>query len=144
MPKTWYAVLSQSSMKLFERDAEDGSFQHRKTLRNSLVGSKSKDLARHKPGRMAKGGKGSMNFALTSGESPKVDATRDFARRIAKFLDGERKRETYSDLCVAAEPKFLGMVKEAMSKETIRSVQTWLRKDLAKFDGEELSKAFKK
>lgn len=144
MSRTWFVVLSQSSMKLFRRNKARQPLKHFRTLANGLVSLRGKELTRHKPGAVAKGGRGSRHSVLNSGVRPHDLMVKDFAHKIATYLDGQRKIEQFEELLVAAEPKFMGLLKKELAIETKKLVRTWLRKDLEKADTDRLSVAFAK
>ncbi|MGZ3722704.1 MAG: host attachment protein [Bdellovibrionales bacterium] len=144
MSATWFVVLSQSSMKLFTINKENKILTHLQTVINPLVNLRGKDLTRHKPGSMPKGGKGSRRSNLDSGIRPHDLMVQNFALRMAKYLDNQRKRQQYAELRIAAEPKFLGLLKKALPIETMRVVTDWVVKDLEKADNRQLARAFVK
>lgn len=130
MSKTWFVVLSQSSMKLFTQDKESKLLSHLQTVINPLAKLRSKDLTRHRRG---------------AGATPPHDLiVQNFALKMARYLDGERKRKNMLELRIAAEPKFLGLLKKALPTETLKIVKDWILKDLEKADNRQLARAFVK
>jgi protein required for attachment to host cells len=141
MSATWFVVLSQSSMKLFRADKEK-SLNHFKTVTNPLAHLKGKDLTRHKPGAMPKGGKGSRRSILNGGMRPQDIANESFAMKMAKFLDDARRHARFDNLRIAAEPGFLGMLRHALPEATRRLVNDWVPKDLDRANTRQLARVF--
>lgn len=134
MGATWVLVMSQSQMKLFESvDDKYRPLRFLKTLRNSLVQYRSKEVTRHKPGMITGGGRrGVAHHVMNAGISPHNLTTDAFARRMAAYIESARKRNDASNFIVIAEPKLMGRVKKKLSQETLRMVETWIPKDLEK------------
>jgi len=141
MSATWFVVLNQSSMKLFRADKEK-SLNHFKTLNNPNAHLKGKDLTRHNPGTIPKGGKGSRHSVLNGGERPQDIANASFAAKMAKFLDEARKHARFDNLRIAAEPGFLGILRGALPEATRRLVNDWIPKDLGRADTRQLVRVF--
>ena len=142
MSMSWFAVLNQSQMKIFTRDSHDQPLRLIKTVSNPLVDIKDKDLSRHKPGVRVKGGSGSRISIMNSGESPHDLIVVDFAHTLGKYLNASRKKNQFKELQISAEPKFLGLIKSQLDKETSKCVRVWVAKDLQKEDISGITKAF--
>lgn len=129
----WVTVLSQSQMKIFLRDFETGELTYLKTVRNDLGRVRSRFLGRHDRGTVAEGGRqGSHHHTLDAGESSHDVAVDAFAKRVAKYLESEKNKDSFSSVTVIAEPKFLGRVRKSMSNEALKTVARWIPKDLEK------------
>jgi protein required for attachment to host cells len=130
MSKTWFVVLSQSSMKLFTQDTESKNLSHIQTVVNPEAKLKTADIVRHRPG---------------PGATPPHDlVVRNFALKMARYLDSQRRHKKLAELRIAAEPKFLGVLKKALPTETLKIVKDWILKDLEKADTRQLARAFVK
>jgi protein required for attachment to host cells len=128
MSKTWFVVLSQSSMKLFTQDTESKLLSHLHTFFNPVAKLRDKDITRHRPG---------------AGATPPHDiVVQRFALRMARYLDNERKRKKLRELHIAADPKFQGMLKKVLPEGTLKIVKDWIQKDLEKADTRHLARAF--
>jgi len=141
MSMTWFAVLNQAEMRIFTR--EPGShLELIKTISNPLVNLRGKELSRHKPGIRPKGGKGSRISAMNSGESPHQLMIADFAHKLGTFFNSHRKKNKFKELRIAAEPKFLGLIKSELDSETKKCVREWVRKDLQKEPMSQIQESF--
>jgi protein required for attachment to host cells len=130
MSMTWLAVLNQSNMKIFARDTKNRPLELIKTIPNLLVSLKGDELSRHKPGTRPKGGRGSRVSVMNSGENPHDMIVVDFAHKIGKYLNASRKKNQFKELKIAAEPRFLGLIKSELDPETTKCVRAWVAKDL--------------
>lgn len=131
--RPWVAVMSQSTMKIFERDFDSGEIRYVKTIRNSLGRTRSRFLGRHDRGFVAEGGQnGARLHSMDAGVDSHAIVATSFAKRIAKILDSERTHGSYSSLTIIAEPKFLGRVRKSMNHETLKTVAREIPKDLGK------------
>ena len=130
MSATWFVVLSQSSMKLFTLDKENKILSHIQTIFNPLVKLKAKDLSRHRVG---------------PGATPPHDlVVQNFALKMARYLDNQRKRQKMAELNIAAGPRFSGLLKKALPHGTLKIVKDWVLKDLDKADSRQLARVFVK
>src|SRR5690606_8919436 len=67
------------------------------------------------------------------------EVTRRFARQIAARLKGMRGDFNFDSMIVAASPKFLGLLRKEMDKETKKSIKRWVNKDLSVLSPIEIS-----
>lgn len=126
----WFAVLNQSDMKIFTRETNSQPLALFNTMPNLLVSLKGSELSRHKPGTRVKGGSGSRISVMNSGENPHDMIVSDFAHKIGKYLNESRKKNQFKELQIAAEPHFLGLIKNELDSETTKCVRRWVAKDL--------------
>lgn len=134
--RPWVLVMSQSMMKIFDRDIESGDLRYVKTVRNQAGRVRSRFLGRHDHGSIADG---AHHHALDAGQDAHSTATDAFARRIAKQLEADRAAMEFSSLTIIAEPRFMGKIRKAMSDETLKIVARWITKDFEKAPTEEIA-----
>src|SRR5688572_23204046 len=63
-----------------------------------------------------------------------------FAKRIGAFLDKARVEHRYDKLYLVAAPKFLGMLRKELGKETEKLVVDELDKDLSWFNARDIER----
>lgn len=80
------------------------------------------------------GGQGS-DRQQTSAQEHAIDL---FAKRIADYLDKARTGQRYDRMHLIAPPKFLGLLRKALGKETARLVADELPKDLSWLNAREI------
>ena len=139
---TWIAVLNQAEMKIFTREHRSEPLALMQTMKNPLVGLKAAELTRHRPGMAAKGGRGSRVSILNSGENPHDLVVADFAHQLGEYLNACRKKNEFKALKIAAEPRFLGLIKSEHDSETKKMVQVWVAKDLQNETLSRIAEAF--
>lgn len=75
-------------------------------------------------------------------EDPQVDAVQHenelFSKMISDYLEQARVEHRYDRLCVIAPPKFLGLMRQNLSKETQKLIDEEIDKDLSKLDAREI------
>jgi protein required for attachment to host cells len=96
-----------------------------------------RDFSSDRPGRVfdrapPAGRRGAGAHHATNGErSPHRHQAVRFARRIASVLDQGRRQNQFHQIVVVAEPRFLGVLREAMPAPLRRMIVSQVRKDLA-------------
>lgn len=76
---------------------------------------------------------------MPKAESAHDHAAKAFAHTLADKLDKARNEHRYGQLVLVAEPRFLGMLREALDKGTAALVSTTVNKDLANLELEDLA-----
>ncbi len=132
MGTTLVAVLSQKEMKLFDRDIATGGLKFQQRLENEMSGERNSDISRHRPGVVNEGGSGVARHVMDAGSDPHELASKQFAHRVAGFLDHERAEGRLSQLIVVAEPRFLGRLRSEMGDGLKKITTCWVDKDLDK------------
>jgi protein required for attachment to host cells len=132
MGTTLVAVLSQKEMKLFDRDLATGGLKFQQRLENEICDERSSDISRHRPGAINEGGAGVARHIMDAGTDPHEVASKQFAHKVADFLDHERSEGRLSQLIVVAEPRFLGRIRSEMADGLKKITTCWVDKDLDK------------
>jgi protein required for attachment to host cells len=71
-----------------------------------------------------------MHGVFPSGD-PVQHETELFAKRLCEVLDQARTQHRYDELCLVAAPKFLGLLRNNLSKEARKLVTREVDKDLS-------------
>ena len=82
--------------------------------------------------------------SMQGGAGPAEHAVELFAKRIGDYLDKARTDHRYDHLCIMAPPKFLGALRQALSKEVQKLVADEIPKDLSWLSAPELERYFAK
>jgi len=116
----WYLVASRTEAVIYEDNA-DKKFAFVERISNPDGQLKESELDSDKPGTgFSSAAGGGIHHALDRRSSRHEQVAKKFALKVAKALDlGSRKRKV-DDLIIAAEPRFLGMLREAMP-DSLRS-----------------------
>lgn len=90
---------------------------------------KEHDIKSDKPGRSFDS-HGHGRHALESHDGPHSHEMGNFVRSIAHRLDQGRQRNEFTELVLIAEPHLMGLLRDALDKNTARLVIRSLSKDL--------------
>lgn len=88
-----------------------------------------RDFATERPGRTRES-YGTARHAIQREHTPRREEAARFARRIARRLDDARRRDEFDSLVVVASPRFLGLVRDWLTKPTRARVVREIHKDL--------------
>ncbi len=71
-------------------------------------------------------------------ESAKKHESKQFARIVSHELDSGRNRNEFANLIIVAAPSFLGLLREQLSSESIKSITLELDKNLTQKKPDEI------
>jgi protein required for attachment to host cells len=120
MKNTWIVVLNRESMRIFVQD-ESLHLTHLKTLKNETTAYAKRDVSHHRPGPTSVGG-----------GTPRELAAAQFAREMARYLDGARKKNEVSEFIIVSEVKLAGLLKRHFSRSDSQMTTQWIMKDLGR------------
>lgn len=123
--RTWILVADSAEARLFlSYPGQQGWFEL-KTFRHPQSRAKGPELLDSPP-------------AMERGLLPKDYAAQDFALELATYLDLELAKNAYEQLILVAPPKFLGMLRENLSKQVDAKIVDSVNKDLVALRQDEL------
>jgi protein required for attachment to host cells len=138
MQTTWILAADSSRARIFEMHGAQDHLHEIEDFANSAGHATVGDLRTDARGRFY--GKGEREQAHTS--EPEVDPiaheTELFSKQVSEFLDKACSQHRYDNLYVIAFPKFLGLMRQNMSKQVQRLVKEEVPKDMSKFDIREI------
>jgi protein required for attachment to host cells len=153
---TWVLISDASRARLFQA-GEYGAHQMSLTLLRKFEHPESRernlDLVSDKPGRIQqsvspnirmRGGSGGGQVAtgnragMEPTTPPKKIEHEHFARELAQELEKGLQQNAYSNLIVAANPEFLGLLRGTMSDQVKKHLTASLDKDYTAMDVREL------
>lgn len=139
MAATWVLVAHRAGARIFENDGRGTGLSLVRELSNEEARLKDIELESDKHGRtFDRFGPG--RHAVERQESHHERAAANFARTLAGALDEGRTAGSFAQIVLVAEPRFLGMLRAALSDPTAKQIKTELRKDLAGVSEHELPK----
>ncbi len=142
MQKLWIVAADSSRARIFEVSPPDRHFQEIEDLANPPGRGTNRDIRSDGYGRFY--GKGERDQGHTA--SPPVDAvtheTELFSKDVGEYLDKARTEHRYDKLYLIASPKFLGLIRQNLSKEAQKLVEKELAKDVSWFDAKEIEAYF--
>jgi protein required for attachment to host cells len=75
---------------------------------------------------------------VPNGPAPSEKDREKFAKTVADYVEQGRIHQRYERLRLAVEPKFLGMLRERLSKETRQMIFEGINGDLSALDAREI------
>lgn len=134
---TWILSANRSSARLFERDGK--STRRVQDLSHSEGAMQNRETGTDKPGRSFDS-VGQGRHAMSTEQEPIEHIAQQFALDLAEVLNKGRVAHAYDKLILIAEPKFLGLLRAALDKNTAALVFQTISKDLPNINEEDLAK----
>ncbi|WP_158590459.1 host attachment protein [Noviherbaspirillum cavernae] len=138
MKTTWIVAADKSRARIFEVQGVQQNFREIEDFINPAGDMEQKDLLSDERGHFNGNGRAQQG----SDAQPKVDAvqheTELFSRQLSDYLDKARMEHRYDKLCLIAFPKFLGLMRQNLSKEAQKLVQDEMSKDISWFNARDV------
>ncbi len=136
----WLLVANSSTARLFKIEKGRSlvlmeSFEHPESRLHN------RDLVSDKPGRAFES-MGQTRHSLEAHHSPKHQEYTVFARDLVRFLESARMKGEIGRLYIAANPVLLGLIRESMSPELSKLIESELDKDLTQIQSQEILSHF--
>ena len=142
MTTTWILIANRSSASLFESDWPGKSMRRVQDIAHPKGRMQNKDIDADKPGRsFDSSGKG--RHAMSTEQEPTEHIAQQFALDLAELLNKGRVTHAYDKLVLMAEPKFLGVLRAALDKNTAALVVQTVNKELLSVKEEDLAEYLK-
>jgi protein required for attachment to host cells len=126
---TFILVANRTLATIFASHGQHEPLQIAEQIENPRGRLQSSELEEDRPGRsFDRGGHG--RHALSSEESARDRVEHNFAGQIAELLEQRRNEGVFDQLVLIAGPKFLGMLREAISEPTRKLIKAELNKEL--------------
>jgi protein required for attachment to host cells len=142
MQTTWIVAADSSRARIFEAQGTGKNFHEIQDFVNEAGREHYQDLRTDAKGRYY--GKGERNQAHTA--EPEVDAVRHetelFAKKVCEYLDKGRVEQRYDELFIIAFPKFVGLLRENLSKEAQQRIKREITKDISWFDAKDIGEFY--
>jgi protein required for attachment to host cells len=134
MQTTWIVAADSTRARVFEVQGVDQEFHEIEDFLNEAGREQERELTSDARGRFS--GKSGGGRAHTG--EPEVSAeqheTEMFAKRVCENLDKARTAHRYDNLFLIAYPKFLGLLRENLSKEAQKLIRNEIPKDISTMD----------
>jgi protein required for attachment to host cells len=140
MSKTWVLIANRSNARLFTNDGSNKELTLSRDIAHTEGHFKDQDFGSDKPGRSFDSG-GQGRHAMGKSESPAEHETARFAGELAAMLNKGRGNNEFSRLVLAAEPGFLGTLKNALDDQTAKLVTDTVDKDFVRMADAEIPAA---
>lgn len=139
--KTWIAVINRSEARFFETDSKNSKkkndLKYLSKLENPKGRMKAIDINADRPGVYTSSATTHRGH-LEKPQSPVERVSQMFAIEIANFLEQHRNKKSFDELTIIVEPRFLGKIRSAFSKELSALVTREISKDLRAVSNDQL------
>ena len=139
MTTTWILTANRSSASLFESDWPGKSMRRIQDIPHPQGRKQNRDIDTDKPGRSFDSF-GQGRHAMSTEQEPTEHIAQQFAMDLAELLNKGRVTHAYVKLVLMAEPKFLGILRAALDKNTAALVVQTVNKELLNVKEEDLTK----
>ena len=129
MNKTWILIAHRAGALIFENDGPGTGLKRVELIAHPEGRLDNKALGSDKPGRSFDS-HGPGRHALGKEHGPAETVALEFAHALAARLDAGRTKHACGKLVLVAEPRFLGMLRAALSPQTAALVSATIEKDL--------------
>ena len=139
MTTTWILSANRSNASLFESDWPGKSMRRLQDISHPKGRLQNKDINTDKPGRSFDS-MGQGRHSMGSDQDPIDHVAQQYASELAELLNKGRLTNAYEKLVLIAEPKFLGILRAALDKNTALLVVQSINKELLDVKEEDLEK----
>lgn len=138
MTTTWILTANRSSASLFESDWPGKSMRRIQDIPHPQGRMQNRDIDTDKPGRSFDSF-GQGRHSMSTKQEPTEHIAQQFALDLAELLNKGRLTHAYDKLVLMAEPKFLGILRAALDKNTASLVVQTVNKELLDVKEEDLA-----
>ena len=135
MPPMWILLADEGRARILELRAPGRDLEEVEEITDAAAHADDADLRRDAYGRRSGGdpAMGGSNMQ-SAGESMLQHEADLFARRVAAHLTQAHRRQRFTQLRIAAAPRFLGRLRQHLDAEVRQTVVDELDKDLLQLD----------
>lgn len=138
MTVTWILVANRAQARLFESAGRGKELQPVREIEHPEGRLATHELGSDRPGR-THDSLGQGRHAMGKEHDAAEQTAIRFAKQLSVLLEEGRTQSRFTKLVLIAEPRFLGHLRSALSRETAATVVASLDKDLPGIDAKELS-----
>ena len=141
MQTTWILAADSSRVRIFQELDAEHHLQEVQDFANPAGHAQDKELLTGRPERrnMSKGALGGTHDGQAE-TLPVEHENAVFSKEIGDYLEQARSQHRFDRLCVIAAPKFLGLLRQNLSKEAQKLVDQEIDKDIARWDKTEIER----
>ena len=139
MQTTWIVAADSVRARIFEVEGVDTNFHELRDFVNEAGREQDRDLLSDEKGLFHD--KGGRAHAPHTGE-PRVDPvgheTELYAKQVCDYLEQARVEHRYDGLFLIAFPKFLGLLRQNLSKEAQQLIKNEVPKEISALNAREV------
>lgn len=136
---TWVVVADGQRAAVFHNDGPGKGLQAVEGLGGARSGARSHDMVSDKPGRMQGFAGASGAASMTARTDPHELEEARFTEHLAGEINQAALEKRFDRLILAAPPRTLGILRQALSRHATERVVAELDKDLTKSDPADLA-----
>lgn len=136
----WILVADAARARILTGDGRMTNLTEVEDLLNPEARGTDRDIETDAKGRYFGHGERQQGHSAEPRTDPIQHEIELFAKRVAERLDAARKTRAYERLYLVAAPKFLGLVRDNLTRETAHLVAGSLSKDVSQLSGHALEK----
>ncbi len=138
MKPTWILVCGRDGARLFEHSGGEKKIRLVETFSHPEGRLKEQDIVSDRAGRNFHRIDKVSHSGGKSGD-PIAHSDRLFVEELADYLKKGRESSSYRRLYLVASPRLLGILKEGIDSETMKTITGFHEKNLSHFPEEEVS-----
>lgn len=138
MHTTWIVAADSSRARIFEAEGRTDHLREIEEFSNPAGRAKNSELRTDGPGRYYGRGERDQAHTAPNEVSPVDHETELFTKSLSDYLDKARMAHRYDKLRLIAPPKFLGLLRQNLSKEAQKLVEQEMAKDISWFEAREI------
>lgn len=126
MGKTWYVVAHRAGARILEPTDQRGTLALVETFDNPEGRLMNHELESDRPG----GARAGVSTGLYERhEDAHLHVAKAFARELADRLERAREQQAIGAFVLVAEPRFLGLIRQSLPKQTAALVRETIARD---------------
>lgn len=139
MTMTWILVANRAQARLFESPGPGKGPRLVREIEHPEGRLATHELGSERPGR-SYDSHGPGRHAMGKEHDAAEQTAIRFAKRLSLLLEEGRTRNQFTKLVLVAEPRFLGQLRDALSRETATRLAASLDKDLPGIGAQDLAR----
>ena len=148
MKKIWVAVADEAITRFLQWPEVGDELESVEELTDADAHAEGAELRRDAEGRRAGSGtspnthgqlRSSASVTSSAGEAAQHQHAELFAKRVAEHLSEALQKKRFDELQIIAAPRFLGLLRKALSPQVAAVVTIELNKDLVHMENRDIS-----
>jgi protein required for attachment to host cells len=136
MTTIWTLAAGGTHARIFQAHGMERDMEEIQCFVNPLGRAKDSELRDDAQGRFA--GKGEPMHSMATRVDQAEKEREEFARMLTQYLEQARTEQRYDKLRLTASPKFLGMLREHLSKEVQKVLFEEINEDMSRLGAREV------
>ena len=138
MSKDWIAVADKARCRIFRQNGRNGPIEEIEDLISATTRLKNQDINADRHGRRAFDSAGQGRHAMGNSLGPIEQQAIRFAKEVIEKLESGRKQGSFDRLYLVAEPRFLGHLRQSITRPLKELIAAEIDKDWTSQPAEEI------